>query len=99
VPGLGQQLLYRLSTLDVDQIQNWRSQALAAALAAPVFTPVPGGAEVHEGDICVAIVVRCRSLDPDDGVNLRVLLDGNHDLWAERRTEGDTPGTWHWPDI
>lgn len=99
VPALGHTVLYRLSRLDVATIENRREQALLASSAAPVFAPVAGGAAVHPGDICPAVVVRCPSLDPDAGLNLRVLLDGTDTLWAEARTEGDAPGTWHWPGI
>jgi len=67
--------------------------------------------ETHKRDAgtCVpAIVVNCwRSLNRDDGYsNLQVFVDGtNHGvpsgmIWATSRTysEGNEPGTWHWPE-
>lgn len=32
------------------------------------------------------------------GVNGQAFLDGAHSLWITSAGEGDTPGTWHWPE-
>jgi len=97
LPALGQVVLYVLDMLDVEVILQRRAQAQAAAIAAPVPGPFDGGSDVHSGDVLPATVVRIRSLDPDAGVSLRVLLDGTDLLWANDRMQGTAPGTWHWP--
>jgi hypothetical protein len=32
-------------------------------------------------------------------VNLRVLCDGNMDLWKTSSSQGDIPSNWNWPVI
>lgn len=96
MPALGQTVQYMLTTLDVDHITRRRAAAERAA-ADPPHLIGPSGADVAEGDIYPAIVVRVISLDGP--VNLQVWLDGNDTLWTERVEEGTTPGHWAWPDM
>lgn len=32
-------------------------------------------------------------------VNLKVITDGQNDLWVTSASEGQQPGQWHWPVI
>lgn len=58
--------------------------------------PWPYGAQAHlgnrasAGDVYPAVVVRNWGGD----VNLKVLLDGNDDLWATSRSQGHGQGMW-----
>jgi hypothetical protein len=98
VPRLGQDLLYCLTKLDAEQITDRRQRAAQAAVEWP-HTIGPTGADVAEGDLYPATVVRLVSLDPEDGLNLQVALDGTDTHWVQRAIEGTEPGTWCWPDI
>lgn len=101
MPALGQQLYYVLGQDDVHEIETRRAPYTAIAAAGGPLGIAPVGTDVHEGDVCPATVSRCLPLDPEDRLNLRVLLDGTDDLWVRRRREGTghEPGTWHWPDM
>lgn len=48
----------------------------------------------REGDVYPAIVVRVWTAPC---AQLQVFYDGEGTYWATSRTEGDQPGTWHWP--
>lgn len=54
------------------------------------------GNTVYEGDQFPAMIVRAWDT-PTRAVNLQVFLDGADTYWATSRTEGDGPGSWHWP--
>jgi hypothetical protein len=98
VPRLGQDLLYCLTKLDADQITDSRQRAAQAGVEWP-HQITSTGADVAEGDLYPAKVVRLLSLDPEDGLNLQVFLDGTDTHWVQMAAEGIGPGTWCWPDI
>lgn len=98
MPALGQTVAYCLNRLDVEVINERRRRAERAA-AEPPHPVGPSGAPVAEGDVYAAVVVRMASLDPDDGLNLQVLLDGDDTLWVQRVIEGTGPGSWSWPEL
>ncbi|MDG9703826.1 hypothetical protein [Streptomyces sp. DH37] len=83
-PSIGRIVLYRLSQEDADLIDRRRDHPGNKLVGNPV----------SPGDVFPASVVRTWD---DDSVNLRVLLDGNDDLWAPSRHQGSEPGTWAWP--
>ncbi|MFI6909677.1 hypothetical protein ACIBKY_51040 [Nonomuraea sp. NPDC050394] len=70
---------------------------------APILPGQPGatghqahvGERVLAGDVYPATVVRVHPAPTV--VSLQVHLDGNDIFWARARSEGTTPGTWHWP--
>lgn len=82
-PSLGRIVLYRLSGDDVKIIQRARIGCYR-------------GNDVREGEMCAAVVTRA-FLDPDENVNLKVLLDGDDDHWAASCSMGEGPGQWSWP--
>lgn len=98
MPGLGQTVTYVLTAADARIITDRRRRAELAA-AEPPHVIGPGGAPVAQGDRCAAVVVLVRGVDPDAGVALQVLLNGNDTHWVEISTEGTIPGTWCWPDV
>ncbi len=49
----------------------------------------------NEAKVLPAIVVAVWS---EECVNLRVVTDGNLDLWRTSVTQGDKPGQWNWPE-
>ncbi|MEZ0066688.1 hypothetical protein ABIA32_002700 [Streptacidiphilus sp. MAP12-20] len=85
-PTIGRIVHYTLHEHDAAAIQHRRKQAGTLANF------------VEEGQTYPAIVVRVWS--PDSGsANIRVLLDGNDDLWVTSATPANepTPGRWNWP--
>jgi len=48
----------------------------------------------NDSDKCPAIITAVWS---DNCVNLRVIADGNLDLWKTSVNQGDQPGQWSWP--
>src|SRR5579884_2584878 len=82
VPTVGRVVLYRLADFDVRQI-----------LKMVGFKPL---ADMKEGDVLPAIVVKTWGSTPESAVNLQVLLDGAGTYWCTSRVVGDAPGTYHW---
>lgn len=96
MPTLGQSVLYVLTELDAEVITDRRRRAEQAA--AETGGPYgPCGADVSEGDLYPAVVVRAHSLDGP--LSLQVFLDGTDTHWAQHVDHGTTPGTWCWPDM
>lgn len=84
-PTIGRIVHYRLSTTDVQQIDERRREAGGQR-----------GNSAVPGDVYPAVVVR--TFGDSLGVNLRVLLDGPDTHWATSRGYGvETPGCWFWP--
>ena len=94
-PKVGDAVLYKLSSYDVDAIEAARAERNAA---------IPGSFsranQVHAGDIYHATVVRTFDSDDDtttavgNNINLSVQLDGDDTYWATSRREGDIDGTY-----
>ena len=82
-PTVGQIVHYRLSSGDVEQINDRRVPGVAQS-----------GNRVAVGDICAAVLVRTFG---GQAVNLKVLLDGDDSYWATSRCGGDADGQWSWP--
>lgn len=82
-PTLGRIVHYRLGEQDLNRIQLRLRRDTEARCNT-----------YRKGDTVAALVVRVW----DDGtVNLRLILDGDVDLWVTSRPEGILPGTWCWP--
>lgn len=48
----------------------------------------------NESSLLPAVITAVWS---DSCVNLKVLLDGEGDLWATSRSRGENEGNWDWP--
>ena len=48
----------------------------------------------NKAEVLPAIVVAVWS---ENCINLRVIADGNLDLWKTSANQGDQPGQWSWP--
>jgi hypothetical protein len=93
-PKLGDTVLYKLSTYDVDLINRIRDTKGAHGYQAN---------DVHAGQTYPATIVRLfSSADSEVGtvednqgtVNLQVNLDGDDNYWATSRTIGEADGTY-----
>lgn len=86
-PTPGRVVLYRLTDDDARHITHERVHSGQT------------GNHVEAGQTYPAMVVRVFPGNPDNAVNLRVLLDGQDPpLWATSRLPGTEPGTWAWPE-
>lgn len=86
---LGDVVLYKLSTYDVDIIQRLRDTRGVHQYQAN---------DVHAGQTYPARVVRTFHTGDDSAdtgtVNLQVTLDGDDSYWATSRQPGDTDGSY-----
>ena len=96
-PTPGRIVQYRVSADDADMINRRREDYATSAKSIRTGFIAHAGNRVAEGQIFPALIVRVWD-DAANGVNLKVFLDGNDDLWATSRKEGDDVGTWHWPE-
>lgn len=98
-PSVGRIVHYKLSSLDASEINRRRYDY---ATDDPDRVGRSGhvahvGTMTNEGDVFPAMIVRTTEHGPDV-INLQVTLDGNDALWAPSRSQGEKPGTWHWPE-
>ena len=77
--GVGAFVRYRLSRSDVDQILARRRDRRLRGNAPMI------------GQSCPALVV---AMTPPDILSLKVFLDGEDELWTERRAPGEGHGRW-----
>lgn len=99
---IGRTVLYRLNEQDAAQINRRRTNgsSIAARIEEGKW---PEGAQAHIGNVVQAgeafpaVALRVWGSGDNPPVNLRVLLDGNDDLWATSRHEGPDNGQWFWP--
>jgi hypothetical protein len=85
-PTPGRIVLYRLTDDDARHITQQRAHNGV------------NGNFVREGDCYPAVVVKTFPGNPADVANLKVLLDGEDNLWATSRHHGADPGMWAWPE-
>jgi hypothetical protein len=97
-PSIGRIVHYTLSQADADQI-NQRRKDFHQSCKADQRTGFVGhvGNWAAEGDTYPALIVRVWK-EAQVTVNAQVFLDGNDVFWATSRAEGNTPGTWAWPE-
>lgn len=99
--SVGRIVLYVLCDSDVQQINRRRTngERIRKMMSEGKW---PEGAQAHIGnpvavsEIFPAVVIRAWT---ETNGNMKVLLDGNDELWATSIDEGAEaePGTWHWP--
>lgn len=89
---IGRIVLYRLDVADAVYVNKQRREFQDSPPASWGYQ-AHTGTLVHVGDEFPAVVVKVA----ESGVNLKVLLDGNDNLWARGIGEGDGAGQWHWP--
>lgn len=98
-PTIGRIVLYTLTEQDVIAItdRQRRIDSMPASVAATAL--LPNHNPLRAGQVYPAVIVRVWSEPPTEhsGVNLQVLLDGDHAYWATSRTQGDGEGYWHQP--
>lgn len=93
---IGRIVHYNLSESDAEAIEDQRTGDSSNH-----------GNPVKEGETYPAFVVRTSGDTPGSAVNLKVLLDGNDEIWVTSRTEDPSedekappsPGTWRWPRL
>lgn len=97
-PSIGRIVHYTLSQADADQI-NQRRKDFHESNSADQHTGFVGhvGNWAAEGDVFPALIVRVWN-EAQVTINAQVFLDGNDTFWATSRAEGNTPGTWAWPE-
>ena len=54
------------------------------------------GVNGNKSDQLPAIIV---SINNPTNVNLKVITDGQNDLWVTSAAQGDAPNQWNWPVI
>lgn len=98
-PTLGRIVHYTLSERDATAINRRRRDAYAS-LSRPVGTARNGtgeiyhiGSSVQAGDVCAAVITQVG----EKKVDLKVLLNGNDDLWVRFVEEGKDHEQWFWP--
>ncbi len=108
-PTIGRIVIFKLSEENAKEINRRRTTPLSIAsrialnwqnqVLWPLGAQAHIGSEVKAGDECAAVVVRVDEYGPDHlaGVNIKVLLDGSDEYWAQAVKEGDGEGCWHWP--
>ena len=95
-PSIGRIVHYTLTEQDTDAINRRRADGVRARTAdARSGAVIHYGNTVTAGDVYPAMVVRVWEFN---STNLQVFLDGNDTYWAASKSEGDQPGTWHWPE-
>lgn len=97
-PSIGRIVHYRLTEQNADDI-NRRRRDFTTSRSAEDHSGFVGhvGNSVAEGDPYPAVIVRVWN-ESTVTCNLQVLLDGADTFWATSRPEGNTPGTWAWPE-
>jgi hypothetical protein len=85
-PTLGRIVHYRLSTADVEQINDRNPSHRGTRQIRN---------HVEAGQVLPAVVVA--TFGSVSTANLKVLLDGEECYWATSRTKGDGDGLWFWP--
>lgn len=104
VLALGRIVHYALGTVDAEQITKRRRDATTSDFAAQnTGAMIHAGNPVAPGQVFPAVVVAAFG---EATANLKVLLDGNDELWATSRVRSPRteagpimPGTWDWPEI
>jgi hypothetical protein len=100
-PTIGRAVLYRLSSIDVEQINRRRTTGKSIADRIkmggwPIGAQAHIGNEVHTGEVYPMIVTYVCGAGLDE-LNGQVFLDGNDVLWVTGIGKGVVPGTWNWP--
>lgn len=90
-PTIARVVLYSLTKEDADAINTHRIRTTV-----PEAVQRHLGSHVFEEEQFPAVVTR---VHPSGRVNLKVLLDGNDDLWLIEVDGADEPkkGHWNWP--
>lgn len=94
-PSVGRIVKYRLTEFDANDI-NRRRKDFHQSRSADQFVGHVGN-DATEGDVYPAVIVRVWS-ESTVTCNLQVLLDGTDTYWATSRAEGESAGTWAWPE-
>lgn len=99
-PTVGRTVHYILTAQDALSINKRRTtpDAVKSRAAEGKWSQ---GAQAHmgnpaqEGQHMAAVIVAAWG---NQSCNLQVLLDGTDSHWVTSVGQGDTPGTWHWPE-
>lgn len=82
-----------MQTPTIGRIVHYR---LSDADAAAINAQQSQGNHVDANDVVAAIVVR---VWVPTTCNLRLMLDGECDMWVTSRTHGNDMGNWDWPQF
>ncbi len=97
---VGRIVHYVLTKEDAKQINRRRtdSESIRLRMAGGSW---PTGAQAHIGKQVEAgqhLPMIVTEVDPNNGVDGQVFLNGNDTYWVQSRKEDVTPGSWHWPE-
>ena len=99
IPLVGDIVIYKLTSVDVDQINRRRTTGVSIAerikvLMWPVGAQAHIGNSVEEGMEFPMLIVRVWGYTQGSAVQGQVFLDGNDVYWATSKLEGNNPGEW-----
>jgi hypothetical protein len=103
-PSIGRTVHYIVNYVDVAQINRRRTSAQSISDRIekdewPIGAQAHIGNSVYEGQHLPMLITAVFGSSLDNiTVNGQVFLDGNDTFWVNSASEGEEPGSWHWPE-